>query len=88
MKQSVMKRAVYEANLICTKGYTVREVAKQTGIAKSTAHLDVTERLSQIDKELYLKVQDVLQKHLSERHLKGGEATKKHWLDIKNSIGR
>lgn len=42
----------------------------------TTVHKDVTERLAHIDKELYEKVRQVLDKNLSERHIRGGMATK------------
>ena len=43
----------------------------------TTAHKDVTERLLCLDPALFKKVQKVLDKNLSERHLRGGDATKK-----------
>lgn len=39
-------------------------------------HKDVTERLKIIDKQLYKSVRRVLDKNLSERHIRGGIATK------------
>lgn len=42
----------------------------------TTVHKDVTERLIYIDKNLYGQVRDVLDKNLSERHIRGGMATK------------
>ena len=39
-------------------------------------HKDVTERLKEIDKQLYREVRKVLNTNLSERHIRGGLATK------------
>ena len=72
----IKKRILDEANYITTKNATVRDTAKKFGISKSTVHKDVTEKLSKIDKKLYKKVRAVLDVNLSERHLRGGEATK------------
>lgn len=55
---------------------TVRSIAKQFGVSKSTVHKDLTERLPEIDGELALQVKDILEYHKAIRHLRGGEATK------------
>ena len=59
---------------------TVRAVAAQYLISKSTVHKDVTERLKRIDPALYAQVKEVLEENKSERHLRGGEATRKKYL--------
>ena len=59
---------------------TVRETAKKFGIRKSTVHKDITEKLSMLNYELYEKVEQVLKINKSERHIRGGEATKKKYL--------
>ena len=70
---------------IIKTGATVREAAKQFSISKSTVHKDVTERLYNKNRQLYKKVKDVLEKNKSERHLRGGEATKQKYL-LKHDI--
>ena len=55
---------------------TVREAASYFKISKSTVHKDVTDRIKQIDPQLYKKVRKVLNKNKAERHLRGGNATK------------
>lgn len=42
----------------------------------TTVHKDVSERLLEIDGNLHDKVKKVLDKNLSERHIRGGIATK------------
>lgn len=46
----------------------------------TTVHKDVTERLTSIDKNLADSVRKVLNKNLSERHIRGGQATKEKYL--------
>ncbi len=58
---------------------TVRGVAKEFGISKSTVHKDITVTLKKVNKALYAQVKQVLEKNKQERHLRGGEATKKKY---------
>ena len=58
---------------------TVREAARVFGISKSTVHKDVTERLRHVNSALYGEVQELLNKNKQERHLRGGEATRKKY---------
>ena len=62
-------------------GATVRETAKRFGISKSTVHKDVTFELQRINRPLYERVSEILQKNKKERHLRGGEATRKKYRD-------
>ncbi|MDQ0339440.1 putative DeoR family transcriptional regulator (stage III sporulation protein D) [Caldalkalibacillus uzonensis] len=55
---------------------TVRKIAKEFGVSKSTVHKDLTERLPEINPELANEVKKILEYHKSVRHLRGGEATK------------
>lgn len=59
---------------------TVRDTAAKFGISKSTVHKDVTERLSHVNPGLSCEVRDLLEKNKSERHLRGGEATRKKYM--------
>ncbi|MBQ7236469.1 MAG: sporulation transcriptional regulator SpoIIID [Clostridia bacterium] len=79
MREDILSRIVDEANYIADTGATVRKAAKVFHFSKSTVHKDVTERLKIIDKELYKKVKKVLDKNLAERHIRGGEATRKKY---------
>lgn len=69
-------RILAEAEYIVKTNSTVRACANHFAISKSTVHKDVTERLSEIDKKLYDSVREVLDKNLSERHIRGGLATR------------
>lgn len=55
---------------------TVRSIAKEFGVSKSTVHKDLTERLPEINPDLANQVKEILEYHKSIRHLRGGEATK------------
>ena len=59
---------------------TVRGVAANFGISKSTVHKDITQNLKKINPELYYEVQKILEINKSERHIRGGEATKRKFL--------
>lgn len=72
-------RILAEAEYIVKTGSTVRACADHFAISKSTVHKDVTERLSEIDKKLYEGVREVLDKNLSERHIRGGLATRRKY---------
>ena len=45
-------------------------------VSKSTVHKDLHERLYDIDKNLFKKVDKIMQDHLEIRHINGGNATK------------
>lgn len=47
-----------------------------------TAHKDVTERLQKINHALYEEVQKVLDLNKSERHIRGGIATREKYKAI------
>lgn len=79
MREFPEKRAVVLGEYIVNTGATVRAAAKVFKISKSTVHKDVTERLFFIDRELYYRVEAVLQKNKSERHIRGGMATRRKY---------
>lgn len=83
MREDIIKRILDESKYIISTGATVRATAKVFHFSKSTVHKDVTDRLQDIDRELYKLVKKVLSKNLAERHLRGGEATKLKYLRCK-----
>ena len=76
MRSYIEERAVIVAKYILEKNTKVRQTAKTFGVSKSTIHKDVTERLEEINPSLALEVKRVLEKNKSERHIRGGMATK------------
>ncbi len=80
---SLSRRIKDEARYIITTGCTVRQAAAVFGISKSTVHKDMTERLPHVDRSMYASVRAVLDKNLEERHIRGGIATKEHYMKMK-----
>lgn len=74
------ERCVLLATYLVENRATVRATAKRFGISKSTVHKDVTETLRHVNRSLYEQVEKVLALNKSERHLRGGEATRKKYL--------
>ena len=79
MKDDLEKRACQLAVYMIETGATVRAAAKHFGISKSTVHKTLTQRLRQCNYPLYLQVRQVLDKIKSERHIRGGLATKRKY---------
>lgn len=76
MNRDYKGRAVELGEYILDTGATVRATAKVFKVSKSTVHKDVSERLKVEEPELYLQVKEILEKNKSERHIRGGMATK------------
>jgi len=79
MKDYITRRVIELAEFVLKTNATVRTAAVHFGISKSTVHKDVTERLAEIDPLLALRVAEVLAINLKERHIRGGEATRKKY---------
>ena len=73
------------ARYIIENNSTVRQAAKQYGISKSTVHKDVSERLPSINSELAKQAREILELNKSERHIRGGLATKEKYLHMHNA---
>lgn len=76
MKDHITERSIELAEYIINTGATVRDAAKNFGVSKSTVHKDVGIRMKKINKCLYVRVKEVLEKNKAERHIRGGMATK------------
>ena len=79
------ERCVVLANYLVETKTTVRAVAGKFGISKSTVHKDVTQTLKTVNPALYRQVKDILEVNKQERHLRGGEATRKKYYRISHS---
>lgn len=85
----IEERAVIIANYIIDVRATVRQAAKEFGVSKSTVHKDVTERLKKINPQLAEKTRQILDINKSERHIRGGLATReKYQHSRENSVNR
>ena len=80
MKGYIEERAVKMAEYIIEQKATVRQTAGVFGISKSTVHKDVTERLMSFNPSLASEARKILDVNKSERHIRGGLATKEKYL--------
>lgn len=79
MRDYIRKRVLDVSQFIIESNSTIRHAAKVFGVSKSTVHKDVTERLPRVDEELAESVKKVLEQNKAERHLRGGEATRRKY---------
>ena len=79
METRIEERMLEEAGYVLKNGATVRETGAVLGVSKSTVHHDLTARLPKRYPALYRRVELVLQHNKAERHLRGGEATKRKY---------
>ncbi len=84
VKDYIRQRVREVGHYIYETKATVRQAAKIYGVSKSTIHKDVTERLLKIDPELAAKVKQVLEYNKAERHIRGGEATRRKYKNMKD----
>ena len=80
MWEYIEERAKKCAEYIVATGCTVRACSAHFSISKSTVHKDVSERLKYVDEDLYERTRRVLSVNLSERHIRGGIATREKYL--------
>ena len=73
------ERCIILANYLVENRTTVRKVAQHFGISKSTVHKDLTCKLKHLNRDLYQKVKIILEFNKSERHIRGGEATRRKY---------
>ncbi len=74
------ERAELLAEYMIETGATVRGCAAHFGISKSTVHKDLSYKLKYINPRLYDEVKRILDINKSERHIRGGEATRIKYL--------
>ncbi len=78
------ERCVVLAAYLVENKSTVRAVAAHFGISKGTVHKDITQNLKQVNKGLYYQVKEILLINKQERHIRGGEATRKKYCKLNN----
>lgn len=83
MREEVRLRVMQAAEHILETEATVRACAGKFGVSKTTIHKDMRERLPRLDGELSRRVDAVLRKNLQERHLRGGEATRRKYSELR-----
>ena len=83
MVGSRQERVVVLGRYIAENGAPVRAAAARYGVSKSTVHKDVQTRLRALDPALYRQAQQVLALNKAQRHLRGGEATRRKYLELR-----
>lgn len=83
MRSYIEQRVLEIGSYIFESKATVRQAAKKFGVSKSTVHKDATERLPQVNCSIARDVREILQKNKAERHLRGGEATRLKYRELK-----
>lgn len=79
MRENLEQRAQELAVYMIENRATVRAAAKHFGLSKSTVHKDLTERLENCSRSLYVQVQQILAVNKAERHIRGGLATQRKY---------
>lgn len=77
------QRALRLGRHILKTKQTVRQTAQVFGVSKSTVHYDVSKRLKKINFQLYEKIHKILDDNFNSKHIRGGEATRKKFLNQK-----
>jgi putative DeoR family transcriptional regulator (stage III sporulation protein D) len=79
LRDYIRKRVIDISRYIVDTQATVRQAAAVFGVSKSTVHKDMTERLPKVSKEMARRVKRILDRNKAERHIRGGEATKRKY---------
>ena len=82
---SIEERCVILARYLIDNKSTVRAVAKEFGVSKSTVHKDITQVLKNVDMSLSAQVKSVLEINKQERHIRGGEATRTKYINVRRN---
>ncbi|NLB81280.1 MAG: sporulation transcriptional regulator SpoIIID [Clostridiaceae bacterium] len=83
MNTYIEERTIQLAKYIIDNKATVRSAAKHFGISKSTVHKDITQRLQSMNLPLSQEIRKILDENKSQRHIRGGIATRKKYKDKK-----
>ena len=86
LNSEIEKRVLDEAYKILKTDRTIREVAQEFGVSKSTVHKDMHDRLKDIDDEIYKRVNQIMQNNIEIRHIRGGESTRKKYQKLEKIV--
>ena len=86
VNQAIERRVLQAADYIVANGATVRQAARVLGVSKSTVHKDMELRLPQLSGALAREVGAVFARNKAERHLRGGEATRRRYAQIRDQL--
>jgi putative DeoR family transcriptional regulator (stage III sporulation protein D) len=79
MEDTLEKRVCSLAIYMIENKSTIRAAAKHFGLSKSTVHKDLQLRLPRYNPVLHRQVREILDVNKSERHIRGGNATKQKY---------
>ena len=85
MCNDIYSRTLEYGKYIVDNNCTIRQTAKAFNVAKSTVHYDLKNRLRHYDCDLYLNVRKILDNNFSEKHIRGGWATKQKYIQEKEA---
>ena len=77
MNERIWRRVIHLGRHVVERRATVRQAARDFGVSKSTVHKDLTGRLPRLEPGLAREVRQLLTANRHERHLRGGEATRR-----------
>lgn len=86
MYQKERERCEIFAEYLVENHATVRAAARHFQVSKSTVHKDITTHLQWVNPALYQLAKEILEINKSERHLRGGEATRRKYLHRKEAV--
>ena len=80
LNKHIKERVIAVSNYILKTNCTIRDASKIFKVSKSTIHKDIQDRLNYIDQKKYHEIKKIMQEHISQRHIKGGESTRQLFL--------
>lgn len=83
MKQYIEDRVLSVVDYIINNKTTIRETAKVFYVSKATIQEDITVRIYKLNPQKAMKVEKVILFNKSQRHLRGGEATRRKFEAIR-----
>jgi putative DeoR family transcriptional regulator (stage III sporulation protein D) len=83
LKDYIAQRVTAIADYLIETKCTVRDAAVRFGISKSTVHKDISERLKILSPKKAKLAKQILETNKSERHIRGGNATKIKYEKLK-----
>lgn len=83
MKEYIAQRVTAIADYMIERRCTVRDAAKKFSVSKSTVHKDISERLKILSPTKAQLAKELLETNKSERHIRGGNATREKYMDQK-----
>ncbi len=80
MIKNIEDRIYLEARYLIDNLSTIRQVAKEFKVSKSTVHKDISYKLKDLNIDLYNQVKKVLDYNTKVRHIRGGESTRRKYI--------